>query len=152
TGTPTVLNTLEVGYDPTPADVARGRLIFYDASRSLNGNLTCGSCHIEGSSDLLGWNLSDAPKDNKGVLVTQSLFGINRMSPFHWRGERPHLEDFNVAFPGLLGAPVVNPDTGAGLTDPEMADFKAFVFSLRSPANIGADENRILNDELAQTQ
>jgi hypothetical protein len=138
-------STLSLGYDPTPFDVRQGRNIFYDAARSLNGNLNCASCHIEGSSDQLGWDLSDRPRDTKGALVTQTLFGIDRLAPFHWRGERPELEDFNGAFPGLLGA-------SSELSPQDMAWFKAFVFSLRSPANIGASEYRVLDDFLAQAQ
>ncbi len=134
---------MDLGHDPTPAAVKRGREVFYDASHSLHNHLTCGSCHIDGTSDQLDWNLSDKPRDTKGALHTQTLMGIDRLAPFHWRGERPVLEDFGGAFTGLLGAP-------APLTPQQFADFKAFVFSLRNPANIGADESRVLNDALAQ--
>ncbi len=133
---------MDLGHDPAPAAVQRGREVFYDASHSLNNHLTCGSCHIDGTSDQLAWNLSDKPRDTKGALHTQTLMGIDRLAPFHWRGERPVLEDFGGAFTGLLGA-------AAPLTAQQFADFKAFVFSLRNPANIGADENRVLNDALA---
>ncbi len=136
---------MDLGHDPAPPEVQRGREVFYDASHSLNNHLTCGSCHIDGTSDQLDWNLSDKPRDTKGVLHTQTLMGIDRLAPFHWRGERPVLEDFGGAFTGLLGA-------AAPLTAQQFADFKAFVFSLRNPANIGADENRVLNDALAQPQ
>jgi len=133
----------DLGFDPAPPAVQSGRAIFYDASRSLNNHLTCGTCHIDGTSDQLAWNLSDKPRDTKGVLHTQTLMGIDRLAPFHWRGERPVLEDFNGAFTGLLGA-------SAQLSPQEFDDFKAYVFSLRSPANIGAHEDRVLDDALAQ--
>jgi hypothetical protein len=143
-GTPPGL-VLDVGHDPAPEAVQRGRELFYDASKSEHNNLTCGSCHIDGTSDQLAWNLSNAPLDKKGVLHTQTLVGIDRLAPFHWRGERPVLNDFQGAFTGLLGGP-------AELSAQEFSDFQAFVFSLRNPANVGADERRVLNDALAKTQ
>ena len=124
--------------DPTPAPVARGRELFYDASRSEKNNASCASCHIDGRSDLLVWNLSDSPKDEKGPLLTQTMTGIERMAPFHWRGERKGLDAFNVAFEGLLG--------GKQMSRQNFADFQAFVFSMVNPANPWAHRERLLDD------
>ncbi len=136
----------DLGYDPAPSLVQQGRQVFYDATHSLNNNLTCAHCHIDGGMDLLSWNISDLPKDDKGPMFTQTLFNIENRAPFHWRGERRTLLDFNVAFPGLLGADGELDDSPGGLFD----QFQAFVFSLMPPANPFQDERRILNDEIAE--
>jgi hypothetical protein len=137
--------TVDLGFDPTPALIREGREVFHDASHSLNNNLTCGSCHIDGRTDMLAWDLSDAPYDMKGPLVVQTFKGIDRTAPFHWRGERPQLVDFNVAFAGLLGGTTLDETPGG-----DFDRFKAFVFSLRGTANPGQDERNLLNDAIVE--
>jgi len=132
-----LLATLDVGYDPTSAPRKLGRQIFYDGHNSLNENLSCESCHVEGGFDHLVWNLSAGPSDDKGVLFTQSLKGIEFTKPYHWRGER-ELIDFNPAFSGLLG--------GANLTPAEFEAFEAFVFGLQNPANPFENPRRVVSD------
>ncbi len=139
--TPSVLKTLDLRYDPTPANIAKGRELFYDGSRSEHGNISCASCHVDGTTDLLSWNLSNPPLDDKGPMLTQTLFGLDRLAPFHWRGERT-LSDFNGAFVGLLGAS----QKLDGQT--ELPDFEAFVFSLQVPANPVQDRDRLINDSI----
>ena len=133
-----LLRTCQLSNDPTPANIARGREIFYDASHSEHNNAACTSCHIDGRSDLLVWNLQDSPQDEKGPLLTQTMSGIDRVGPFHWRGERSELMDFNIAFKGLMG--------GDKLGRKQFADFEAFVFSLTNPANPWAHRERLLDD------
>ncbi len=135
--------TLDLGHDPSP--FKRGREIFFDGKNSANKNSSCASCHIETRTDMLLWDLSDLQKDDKGPLVTQTLAGIDKTPPFHWRGERPGLIDFNGAFDGLLG--------GAELDETPGGDFDAFrdfVFSVQNPANPNQDDRRVLNTELAE--
>lgn len=139
-GFPTFI-TLDLGLDPTPTLVKQGRAVFYDASHSMHNNLSCASCHIDGRTDMVVWNLSK-PDDDKGPLVTQTLDGINRTVPFHWRGEQQNgLIDFNPAFVDLLGAP-------AQLSSAEFAKFEAFVLSLEAPPNPFESENRELDNTL----
>jgi len=137
--------TLEVGLDPAPPEVQRGREIYYDASRSANNRLTCGTCHPDLGADGLAWNLSDLPGDNKGPLTTQMLLGLEALAPYHWRGERDELVDFNVAFVGLLGA-------DCRLTPAEFADFQAFVFSGQVQANPRQSADRKLRGRAALGQ
>lgn len=131
--------TLDLGQDPTPDLIARGREVFYDGSHSQFNNASCATCHIEGGMDHEEWDLSCEPVDNKGPLVTQTLFGIDRLLPFHWRGERfAGLIDFNDAFPGLLGGAELDVNNG------EFDAFEAFVLSLQSPANPFQNRRRVL--------
>jgi mono/diheme cytochrome c family protein len=138
---PQLTTTLDLGYDPTPMARREGRRIFFDASHSMFGNASCASCHVETDADLLAWDLSNLPFDDKGPLVTQFMRGIEDLVPFHWRGERAELVDFNGAFDGLLGGPPL--DTAPGS---EVDLFEEYVFSTVQPANPFEDERRVVVD------
>lgn len=116
----------DLGPDPQPDAVKRGRRTWYDADNSAQLSLTCNHCHPGGGMDMLGWRLSDTPFDHKDVMVTQSLKSLEDTFPYHWRGER-NLGDFNGAFSGLLG--------GSQLGSAALEDFEEFVFSMQVPAN-----------------
>ena len=51
--------------------------------------------------DIIGQRFPMHPM--KGAMVTQTLQDIINHEPLHWRGDRFGLEEFNGAFPGLLG-------------------------------------------------
>ncbi len=151
-----------LGVDPTPAPVQRGRDLFFSAAKSLSNNASCATCHVEGGTDQLVWNLSNlplsntltgevVPLDDKGGMVTQTLIGIQRVAPFHWRGERD-LIHFNLfAFDGLLGNPQDAGETPPHSLSPEdFADLQAYLFSLANPANPYEDRNRELTEAAAQ--
>ena len=129
-----------LNHDPTPPLERLGRNLFYDGSLSADGNVSCATCHVDGRSDLVVWNLSNKPIEDKGPMFTQTLAGIERLAPFHWRGERPGLDAFNPAFVGLLGhTQPLNEAPGQ-----EFDQFEAFVFSIQNPANPFAHRNRAL--------
>ncbi len=140
---PNLWATFDLGFDPTPALIAAGREVFYDASHSLNNNLTCATCHVDGRTDNLVWDLG-SERDPKGSFMTQTLAGIERVAPFHWRGERGGLIDFNPAFTGLLGA-ASELDTTAG---EDFDAFEAFVFSIANPPNFIQNRERLIDDEV----
>jgi YVTN family beta-propeller protein len=146
-----VIGSAPVGNNPEPATVRNGRRFLYDASLSAHGDLACASCHANGHRDGLAWDLGD-PQGNmqfvnnsasvgvfifpftssfhpmKGPMTTQSLRGIGGTEPFHWRGDRAGLADFNPAFVSLLGSPRT-------LTPEEMSAFDAFVRTLTYTPN-----------------
>jgi len=74
-------------------------------------------------------------------MMTQSLRGIISNEPFHWRGDRAGLENFNGTFVSLLGGPRL-------LSPGEMDAFKAFVQSLTYPPNPNHPQNRTPNEQL----
>jgi DNA-binding beta-propeller fold protein YncE len=92
-----------------------GRHLFTDARLSESQTTSCASCHVDGHTDGLLWDLSDyltpegAPAggatlalDQKGPLVTQSTRRMEESAPYHWRGEKSHLNEFNDSFSSLL--------------------------------------------------
>ena len=129
-------------FDPTPEVIKVGRPFLYDTHITSGlGQASCASCHVDGRTDHIAWDLGSPagamlpfnqeclgpPPDNcipwhpmKGPMVTQTLQGIIGNEPFHWRGEKPGIEDFNVAYTNLQGA-------DSQLTPVEMARLKSFV-------------------------
>jgi YVTN family beta-propeller protein len=97
--------------DPRPAEVTSGQIFLYDARESGNGTLSCASCHIDGHTDQIAWDLG-VPGDfsdpdfpgPKGPMMTQSLRGLKGTEPFHWRGDRANFQAFANARASLMGA------------------------------------------------
>lgn len=54
-----VFGTFVLQRDPTPAYIKDGRKFLYSSQLSGGNNVSCASCHIDGNSDFLTWNLSD---------------------------------------------------------------------------------------------
>lgn len=165
--------------NPEPPSVREGRPFLYDALiSSAKGNESCASCHLFGDSDALAWDLGDPdgvvqPSVNpyhplvageprlsftfhpmKGPMMTQSMRGLRRHGPMHWRGDRTGkhrtadetleeaaFKEFNEAFDALMGK------QGA-LTDAQMQAFTDFALQLRYPPN----PNRGLDDSLNPVQ
>ncbi|MFZ4576287.1 MAG: hypothetical protein ACOYN0_18025, partial [Phycisphaerales bacterium] len=128
---------------PEHRRVREGRDTIVSAKRSNNFSSSCAMCHIDGGFDGLAWDLGDENGTQmlpspaglasalnhplKGPMVTQSLRGLKDHEPFHWRGDRPSLEDFAPTFDALLG--------GETLPPPETAAMNAYVKSLVYPPN-----------------
>lgn len=150
TVTLTVIVTVPV-FDPTPAAIKLGRPNLYDTHKTSGlGQAACGSCHVDVRFDRLAWDLGDqtgimknltnanfgrqppAITNNfhpmKGPTTTQTLQDIMGHEPFHWRGDRDGLEDFNGTFTNLQGAV-------SSLTTNEMQQFKDFLATVRFAPN-----------------
>ncbi len=135
-------------FDPTPSVVKLGRPLLYDTHRTSGlGQASCASCHVDGRSDFIAWDLGNpagAMKEvnqpsflgafcepwhpMKGPMVTQSLQGIVGTEPLHWRGDRENVAAFAPAFTGLQGM-------DAEPTATELTQFTNFIASIRYPAN-----------------
>jgi len=135
-------------FDPTPAAVKAGRPFLYDTHRTSGlGQASCASCHVDGRSDRLAWDLGDpqgavelfdeqcqAPNGcigwhpMKGPMTTQTLVGIIGNEPLHWRGEKDDLSEFNHAFTALQAR-------DSEITATEMASLETYLGSLTFPPN-----------------
>ncbi|MCG8407720.1 MAG: hypothetical protein MI923_21180 [Phycisphaerales bacterium] len=138
-------------FDPTPDVVKVGRPHLYDTHKSSGlGQASCASCHPDARMDQIAWDLGNPAgtvKDfdqicqtfpvfgacedfhpMKGPMVTQTLIGTGSSAPLHWRGDRTALAEFNPTFVDLQAA-------DAQLTDDEMAEFVAFLATIRFPPN-----------------
>lgn len=189
--TPVVLSTFPLRGQVEPAYVITGRKFLYSSRLSgtgvpgVGGNVSCASCHLDGNTDFLAWNLSDGgaipapgtpnalpgalgPNPGiKGQLVTQPLRGLVNFEvmdaatqdlffsnrPYHWRGDKGFLEQFNAAFVNLMGAPnrsltAPTPAFNEGLPLPEMAQYRNFVFSMHYPPNPDQPFDRVYSGTL----
>ncbi len=144
-------------HDATPAVVKAGRrFLFNTFITSGLGHTSCATCHVDGRSDRLVWDLGDpagamqlfdetcqAPNGciqwhpMKGPMTTQVLQGIVGNGPMHWRGEKDNLTEFNAAFTHLQGREFE-------ITAQEMQQLTDYVGSLVFPPN----PNRNIDDTL----
>ncbi|MCE2884844.1 MAG: hypothetical protein LW806_08100 [Planctomycetaceae bacterium] len=151
-------------HDATPAAVRAGRKFLFDTNLTSGlGHVSCATCHIDGRSDRLAWDLGDptgtvqafdetcqvgAPgacipwHPMKGPMTTQTLQGIIGNEPFHWRGEKDDLSEFNVAFTHLQGR-------GAEISATEMASLETYLSSLVFPPNPNRNIDNSLRTSLA---
>jgi YVTN family beta-propeller protein len=170
--TEAVIAEFTLQHDPTPKRIRKGRKFLYSAAEfSGNGMVSCASCHVDGRTDGLNWNLGDLnlgpaidpwfhdgngesvesipnfPSD-KGRLATQTLQGLVNYrvnpqaqhlfsnAPYHWRGDKRGLVDFNEAFVNLQGmANIGLPENPKGVTDSEMEEFATFLNTIVHPGN-----------------
>lgn len=147
-----VLQTVPL-FDPTPLQVRKGRRHFYNTTETSGlGQAACASCHVDGRFDRLAWDLGTplgamkaittanrnfggvfpVSTNNyhpmKGPMVTQTLQDIIGHEPFHWRGDRDGIEEFNPTFKELQGA-------DDELTPVEMQEFEDFLATMHFPPN-----------------
>lgn len=138
-------------FSPLPETIATGRRHFYNTRETSGlGHVACASCHVDGRMDRLAWDLG-APDGEmkafnqncassavlffcssfhpmKGPMVTQTLQDIIGHEPFHWRGDRDGLEEFNAAFVALQSDDVM-------LSPDQMQQFEDFLDTLSLPPN-----------------
>ena len=76
--------------DPTLPDVKRGEIRFNDANGSTTGTFACASCHPDGHTDQLLWNLGarclTPGCDQTQPRVTMPIRGLRDTLPLHWDG------------------------------------------------------------------
>jgi len=151
------LEEFPLRHDPTPLYIRRGRPFLYDArlGNGFNSCASCHvEARTDGLAWDLGNGesprIDPQLKDQEGIvpdrfpadknfMVTQSLQGLLNYevepemadlftnAPYHWRGDRSVLADFNPAFASLLGGEELSPE--------EMAHFEEFLHSVQYPPN-----------------
>ena len=145
-----VLDTTPL-WDPTPQVIKLGRPHLYNTHDTSGlGQASCASCHVDSRFDRLAWDLGD-PTDvvkiitnanfgnfapsltnnyhpMKGPMTTLTLQDIISHEPFHWRGDREGLEQFQATFTNLQGAV-------SSLATNEMQDLKGFLATVRFAPN-----------------
>ncbi len=142
---------------PTAIKVGRKHLFDTHKNSGL-GQAACASCHVDVATDRLAWDLGDPSGNNdpltsrnlgfgvfglappfapvafqpfhpmKGPMTTQTLQSIIGLEPFHWRGDRLGIEEFNGAFIGLQG-------DDNNLTPAEMQEFESYLATVTLPPN-----------------
>jgi DNA-binding beta-propeller fold protein YncE len=85
-----IVKTIELGPRPDLKPADRGELLFHDARLSLEGWMSCQSCHSDGHTngrlaDTLGDGTYGTPKR------VPSLLGVKDTAPYAWNGSVPDL-------------------------------------------------------------
>ena len=147
-----LVRELPLGDVPERDYVREGRGFLYDARLSGNGLASCAICHVDARRDDLAWDLGERDGElvqldtmtepivtfelhpMKGPLLTQTMIGLSDEQPFHWRGDKGSLFEFDEVFQHLLG--------GKKPSLVEMNDFIRYLLSLRFPANPNQELDR----------
>jgi YVTN family beta-propeller protein len=116
-----------ISLGPTPELTAaeRGEMLFFDARLSMEGWMSCQSCHTDGHtnglrSDTLGDGSYGAPKR------VPTLRGVGDTAPWAWNGSLARLEDQVVQS-------IRTTMRGSRPTEKQVADLVAFLRSLPPP-------------------
>ncbi|MCU0697411.1 MAG: c-type cytochrome [Myxococcaceae bacterium] len=77
-------------------EFAMGRRMFFDAldarMSSPQTTVACSTCHLEGREDGHVWMFPDGPRQTPALAGRKLL----ATAPYHWSGEFPTINDFNV--------------------------------------------------------
>lgn len=158
--TDALLHEVDLGdSEPLPPEVKAGRGYLFDARLSGNSTNSCGMCHIDADRDGLAWDLGNpggemltvlganlsihdtTPRSRvmhpmKGPMTTQTLRGMQGAAPFHWRGDKARLQDFNPTFANLMG--------GSQVVAEDMDKLVAYLETLRHHPNPNRNLDRTL--------
>lgn len=124
--------TAEISLAPMPELTAaqRGELLFFDARLSVEGWMSCHSCHSEGHtnglrSDTLGDGSYGASKR------VPTLLGVGDTAPWAWNGSIARLED-------QVRQSIQTTMRGPRPTEQQVADLTAYLRTLAPPQRLGA--------------
>lgn len=137
-----VVHCISLGPLPVETPRDRGEKLFYDGHQSLDGWLSCHSCHPEGHTnhglaDTLGDNTFETPKK------VPSLLGVRDANPWAWNGKFRELhEQVHSSFIGTM--------RGEGVDVDELNDVVAFLHTLEPPPAV--DEGQWTNEDLTRIE
>ena len=136
------IDRLSLGPKPVESPGDRGEKLFYDGHQSLDGWLSCHSCHPDGHTnhdlaDTLGDDSFDTPKK------VPSLLGVRDANPWAWNGKFRELhEQVRSSFIGTM--------RGEGIHAHEINDVVSFLHTLNPPPSVDAGE--WTEDDLTQIE
>lgn len=146
------------GFAAGSTEEVLGRHLFTNARNSKSLTSSCASCHVDGHTDGVLWDLSNyldpegTPAaqvafglDVKGPLVTQSVRRMEESGPYHWRGEKRSINDFNGSFITLLERQ--DAQGNSANVGPEYQYLRHFINRLAWPANPAENADRTLTPE-----
>jgi DNA-binding beta-propeller fold protein YncE/cytochrome c peroxidase len=102
---PLLGTTTTVASPQIPANVLRGKQLFYDAAddRLARDNyLSCASCHNDGAGDGRTWDLTAFGEGLRNTIDLRGRAGMNH-GPLHWTGNFDEVQDFESQIRTLAG-------------------------------------------------
>jgi hypothetical protein len=106
-----VLKIQALQNDPTPSSVRIGRRFLYDAGLSGNGFDACASCHIDGRTDGIGWDLSATNPSGAERFNSKLIDGVTDQRIRNIQQKYPFKKGVKVtqSFQGLATSEVEGP-------------------------------------------
>jgi cytochrome c peroxidase/DNA-binding beta-propeller fold protein YncE len=107
------LERVAFGKSPLPADAVQGRRLFtfaLDARISGANRFACASCHPDGRTDGLTWQVGAGPRQTP-ILADR----LHQTAPFNWLGTEDKLEDNITQTIRRLGGSAIKDDERAAL-------------------------------------
>jgi hypothetical protein len=107
--------------DVLDAEVLRGKQIFHstaDVRMTLDGYISCASCHLDGDQDARVWDFTDR---GEGLRNTISLLGHRgtAQGPIHWSANFDEVQDFENDIRGpMQGAGFLSEQDWEATSDP----------------------------------
>jgi YVTN family beta-propeller protein len=117
--------SISLGSTPELGPAERGELLFFDGRLSVEGWMSCHSCHSDGHtnglrSDTLGDGSYGAPKR------VPTLLGVGDTAPWAWNGSMARLED-------QVSQSIRTTMRGPRPTERQIADLTAYLRTLKPP-------------------
>ncbi|MEX0792064.1 MAG: cytochrome c peroxidase, partial [Pirellulaceae bacterium] len=108
--------------------VEEGEKLFFDSRLSMEGWMSCHSCHTDGhSSGMANDNLSDGSFGTPKKII--SLLGKRNTAPFGWSGSSPTMA-------AQVRASIDKTMRGDPLEEPQVAALVAYLETLQAPPSI----------------
>jgi YVTN family beta-propeller protein len=139
-----VKTTISLGPRPPVTPAQRGESLFRDATLSLDGWLSCHSCHTDGHTNgLVADTTSDGSYQTPKAIP--SLLGTRDANPWAWNGSFRELHQ-------QVRQSVVASMQGTALSAAQEQDIVAFLHTLRAPPPLmppepGADAEQVARGE-----
>ena len=128
---PVVATVSTVAEEALAPEVLRGKRIFYnaaDARMSLDGYLSCASCHLDGGSDGMVWDRTQFGEGLRNTIDLRGRRGANG-GFVHWTANFDEIQDFEHDMRGGFGGTgfMADGDFRTGTRDEPLGDPKAGV-------------------------
>lgn len=85
-----VVGSIALGGPDRVTFVRRGERLFHSAGNTLRRQFSCRSCHPEGHTDALSYDI-EADGLGRNVVNNLSLRGLGGLAPYKWAGTNPSL-------------------------------------------------------------
>ncbi len=135
---------IPLGRHPELSPQERGEMLFYDARLSLDGWLSCHSCHTDGHTNGL---TSDTFGDSSfgAAKRVPSLLGTGDSGPWGWNGGHARLED-------QVRKSLETTMHSRNITDAQVDSLSAYLRSLPPPRTAPIAEAAAARDTIARGQ
>ena len=119
------------GVERLPAQVLRGKQLFYDARDprlSRDRYMSCASCHADGGGDGRTWDLTGFGEGLRNTVALKGRAGMGH-GLLHWSGNFDEVQDFEAQIRALSGGTGLMPDAAyfVGTRSEPLGDRKAGV-------------------------